>query len=72
MWKNLRRCESQGNHSHYILRYIKKQVENLKYFSYLCSMITKVARCTREIKARIAMAKAAFGRRRIFSPANWT
>jgi hypothetical protein len=35
-------------------------------------MITSDARCTREIKSRIAMAKAAFNKKKIFSPANWT
>jgi hypothetical protein len=34
-------------------------------FNYLGSMITNDARCTREIKARIAMAKAAFNRKKI-------
>jgi hypothetical protein len=41
----------------------KKQVENVEEFNYLGSMITNDARCTREIKARIAMAKAAFNKR---------
>jgi hypothetical protein len=35
-------------------------------------MITNDARCTREIKFRIAMVKAAFQGRRLFSHANWT
>jgi hypothetical protein len=38
----------------------KKPVENVEGFNYLGSMITNDARCTREIKARIAMTKAAF------------
>jgi hypothetical protein len=33
-------------------------------FNYSGSMITNDARCTREIKARIAMAKAAFNRKK--------
>jgi hypothetical protein len=33
---------------------------------------TTAARCACEIKYRIAMAKAAFNKKRIFSPANWT
>jgi hypothetical protein len=48
----------------------KKPVENVEEFNYLGSMITNDARCTREIKARFAMAKAAFNRRRLSSPAN--
>jgi hypothetical protein len=38
----------------------QKQVENVEYFIYLDSMITNDLRCTPEIKSRIAMAKAAF------------
>jgi hypothetical protein len=30
------------------------------------------ARCTREIKSRIVMAKAAFNKKETLSPANWT
>jgi hypothetical protein len=37
----------------------KKPAENAEEFNYLGSMITNDARCTREIKARIVMAKAA-------------
>jgi hypothetical protein len=40
-----------------------KPVENVEIFNYLGSMIADDARCTREIKARIAMAKAAFNKR---------
>jgi hypothetical protein len=40
----------------------QKQLENVEYFSYLGSMITSDARCTREIKSRIAMAKTAFNK----------
>jgi hypothetical protein len=38
----------------------QKQLENVEYFNCLGSMITYDANCTREIKSRIAMAKAAF------------
>jgi hypothetical protein len=34
-----------------------KQPENVGYFSYLCSLITNVARGTRSSKSRIVMAK---------------
>jgi hypothetical protein len=40
----------------------QKQLENVKYFNYLGSMITNDAKCTREIKSRIAMVKAAFNK----------
>jgi hypothetical protein len=39
-------------------------VENVEDFYYLGRMIINDARCTREIKATIAMAKAAFSRRK--------
>jgi hypothetical protein len=42
----------------------QKQLENVEYFNYLGSMITKDARCTREIKSRIAMAKTAFNKKK--------
>jgi hypothetical protein len=42
----------------------QKQLENVEYFSCLGSMITNDARCTWEIKSRIAMAKAAFNRKK--------
>jgi hypothetical protein len=42
----------------------KKPVENVEEFNYLGSMITNDARCTREIKVRIAMAKAAFNKKK--------
>jgi len=38
----------------------QKQPENVKYFNYVCSMITNDKRCTCEIKSRIAITKAAF------------
>ena len=40
----------------------QKQLENVEYFNYLSSMITNDARCTHEIKYRIAVAKAAFNK----------
>jgi hypothetical protein len=36
------------------------------YFNYLGSIITNDARCTREIKSRIAMAKAALNKKTLF------
>jgi hypothetical protein len=38
----------------------QNQLENLEYLKYFCSLITNYARCKREFKARISMAKAAF------------
>jgi hypothetical protein len=45
----------------------KLQLENVEYFNYLVSMITNDARCTREIKSRIAMEKAAFNKKTLFT-----
>ena len=43
----------------------QKQLENVEYLNHLGSMTTKDARSTREIKSRIAMAKAAFNEKKI-------
>jgi hypothetical protein len=42
----------------------QKQLENVESFKYLGSMLTNDGRCTCEIKFRIAMAKAAFNKKR--------
>jgi hypothetical protein len=42
----------------------QKQLENVEYFYCLGSMITNDARCTREIKSRIAMAKTAINKKK--------
>jgi len=42
----------------------QKQLENVEIFEYLCSILTNDGRCTCEIKCRIAMAKAAFYKKR--------
>ena len=42
----------------------QKQLENVESFKYLGSILTKDGRCTCEIKCRIAMAKAAFNKKR--------
>jgi hypothetical protein len=46
---------------------VQKQLENVEYFNYLGSMMTTDARCTREIKSRIAMAKQHSTRRRLLT-----
>jgi len=43
----------------------QKQLENMESFKYLGSILTNEGRCTCEIKCRIAMAKAAFNKKRI-------
>ena len=42
----------------------QKQLENVKCFKYLGSMLTEYGRCTCEIKSRIVMAKAAFNKKK--------
>ena len=41
-----------------------KQLENVESFKYLGSILTNDGRCTCEIKCRIAIAKAAFNKKR--------
>jgi hypothetical protein len=42
----------------------QKQLDNVEYFKYLSSILTNDGRCTCEIKCRIAMAKAAFNKKK--------
>ena len=42
----------------------QKQLENVECFKYLGSMLTNDGKCTHEIKSRIAMAKAAFSKKK--------
>ena len=42
----------------------QKEMEIVEPFKYLCSMLTNDGRRTCEIKSRIAMAKAAFNKKR--------
>jgi hypothetical protein len=42
----------------------QKQLENVEYINYLGSMITNDAKCTREIKSRIVMAKIVFNKKK--------
>jgi hypothetical protein len=44
-----------------------KEVENAEYFNYLVSLITNDETCTRKVKSRIAIAKAAFNKNKIFT-----
>jgi uncharacterized protein YaaN involved in tellurite resistance len=47
------------------------QLENVEYFKYLRSVITKGEICAREIKSGTAMAKAAFNKKKTVPPENW-
>ena len=46
------------------IRIDQKQLENVESFKYLGTILTNDGRCTCEIKCRIAMAKAAFNKKR--------
>jgi hypothetical protein len=41
----------------------RKQLDNVEYFKYLCSLNTNDARFTRENKSRIVLVKAAFNKK---------
>jgi len=43
------------------------QLEIVECFKYLGSMLTNDGRCTCEIKSRIAMAKAVFNKKTLFT-----
>jgi hypothetical protein len=45
----------------------QKPLENVEFLKYLGSILTNDGRCTCEIKCRIAMAKAAFNKKRTLS-----
>jgi hypothetical protein len=42
----------------------QRQLENVKCFRYLGSLLTDDGRCTCEIKSRVAVAKAAFNNKK--------
>ena len=46
-------------------QFYRQTLENAEYFNYLGSIITNYARCTCEIKSRIAMAKESFSKKKI-------
>ena len=51
---------------HFVLLVLQKQLENVECYKYLGSLLTNDGRCTREIKSRIVMAKAAFSKKKTF------
>jgi len=42
----------------------QKQLENVKCFKYLGSVLTNYVRCTCEIKSKISMTKSAFSKKK--------
>lgn len=49
----------------------QKQLEDVEYFSYLARMKTDNARCTREIKFQIALAKSEFNQKKNLFTSKW-
>jgi hypothetical protein len=56
--------EFQDNQPQSQTKIDRKQLENVKCFKYLGSLLTDNGRCTCEIKSRIAMAKAEFNKKK--------
>jgi len=61
---NVMRISRQPSPSPVTIMIDQNQVENVECFIYLGSMLTNDGRCTCEIKSRIAMAKAAFNKKK--------
>jgi hypothetical protein len=64
MWKKTKVIRISRQLSSIQITVHQKQVENVEYLTCLGSMIANDARCTREIKSRIGMAKAAFNKKK--------
>jgi len=47
-----------------------QELEQVDYFKYLGSILTRDGECTKEIRARIAQAKVAFNRKRTLMTGN--
>jgi len=45
----------------------QKQLDNVEYFNSVGSILTNDVRCTRDMKSRIAMAKAVFKKKTLFT-----
>jgi hypothetical protein len=68
MWRTLMSGESHSKHSPVqIMIGEEKKIKNVNYSNYLGSTITNDARCTCEIKSKIAITKGAFNKEKIFS-----
>jgi len=64
MWKKTKVMRISRQPSPVTITIDQKQLENVKYFKYLGSMLTDDGRCTCEIKSRIVMAKAALNKKK--------
>jgi len=50
----------------------QKQMQNVVHFNYVGSITANDTRCIREIKSRIAIAQAAFNKKRAPFISKWT
>jgi len=64
MWKKTKVMRISRQPSTVTIMMDQKQLENVECFKYLGSLLTKDGRYTSEIKSRIAMAKAAFSKKK--------
>jgi hypothetical protein len=55
MWKTLKVMKISNEPSPVQIMIDQKELANVDYCNYMCSMITKDERCTREIKSKIAL-----------------
>jgi len=72
MWKKTKVMRISREPSPVTIMKELKKLENVECFKYLGSMLTNYGRCTCEIKSRIAIAKAAFKKKKNLLPAHWT
>ena len=63
-WEKSKVMRISRQHSSVPVMIDQKQPENVGYLNYLCSMITDYARCTRDIKSRIARTKSTFSKKK--------
>ena len=64
MWKKTKVMRISRQPFPVTIKIDQKQLENVKCFKYLGSMLADDGRCTCEIKSRIAMAKDAFNKKK--------
>ena len=65
MWEKTKASSKQSSPLRIMI--VQKQSDNVECFSYLDSVIISDVRYTREIKSRIALAKAAFNKKKRLS-----
>jgi len=63
VWQNIKMLRISRQPSSVQTLIDQKQLENLKYFKYLGSVITNDASCAREIKSRTVTVRAAFSKK---------